>query len=193
MDMLGDHRMWYLYPVQFSRWFRDHIFVLVPCTVVPTWICTQFLRTQFYRVDAITQSPPMDRALWILVILVPSKVVSNIHLCRRYTENKGWVLCFQFWTILKEEKDHVVVCAVVLFCRQSILSQYCTSVLAITVVQACLSCDDSVFKNTPIHPLSPSLLSDNCGAVVRWIVWFCQFTIRRVPWRWEANYLSFRN
>jgi hypothetical protein len=66
---------------------------------------------------------------------------------------------------VKEEKVHLVLCAVVLFCRQFILCQYCTSVLAITVVQACLSCDDCVVNNTPIRQLSPSLLSDNCGAV----------------------------
>ncbi len=63
---------------------------------------------------------------------------------------RGWVLCFQFGTILKEERVHVVLCAVVLFCCQSILCQYCASVLAITVVQPCLSCNDSVFNNTSI-------------------------------------------
>jgi hypothetical protein len=66
---------------------------------------------------------------------------------------------------LKEEKVHVVLCAVVLFCCESILCQYCTSLLEITVVQACLSCNDSIFNNTPIRQLSPLFLSDNCGAV----------------------------
>jgi hypothetical protein len=73
-------------------------------------------------------------------------------------------LVFSVWNDF-EEKVHVVLRAVVVLCRQSILCQYCTSVLAITVAQACLSCNDSVFKNTPIHQLSPLLLSDNCGAV----------------------------
>ncbi len=55
-----------------------------------------------------------------------------------------------------------MLCAVVLFCCQTILCQHCTSVLAITVVQACLSCNDSLSNNTPIRQLSPLFLSDNC-------------------------------
>jgi hypothetical protein len=139
-------------------------FTFIPRSFIST--CTHLdLQTWSHRVDAITWSPPVDRALWILVILKfdLSKLISDIDIFWKYIENKGWVLCFQFVTILKEEKVHVVLCAVVLFCRESILLQYCASVLALTVVQPCLSCNNSVFNNTLIHQLSPLLLSDNCG------------------------------
>jgi hypothetical protein len=69
--------IWYWYPVYFSRWFRNLLFI-----IAPTWICTfLFLQTWSHRVDAITWSPPaVDRALWIVVILkfAPSKLVSDI-------------------------------------------------------------------------------------------------------------------
>ncbi len=41
-----------------------------------------FLQTQSHRVDAITRSPYIDRILLILNFIT-SKVVSDIHLCRR--------------------------------------------------------------------------------------------------------------
>jgi hypothetical protein len=69
------------------------------------------------------------------------------------------------WNNFEGKKVHVVLCAVVLFCCQSIMLQFCTSELAITGVQACLSFDDSAFNNTPIRQLSHSYLLDNCGAV----------------------------
>jgi hypothetical protein len=61
----------------------------------------------------------------------------------------------------------MLCCVLLLF---SVVNPSCASSVlqywqAIRVVQACLSYDDSVFKNTPIRQLSPLLLSDNCGAV----------------------------
>jgi hypothetical protein len=97
--------------------------------------------------------------------------VHSVQSCFQYSSlsevntEQGVSPVFSVWNNFEGRKGSCCVVCCSSFCRQSILCQYCTSVLAIMVVQACLSCDDSFFNNTPIRQLSPSLLSDNCGAV----------------------------
>ncbi len=110
----------------------------------------------------------------------------------------------QFW-----RKKRFMLCCVLLFfsvinpsCASTILQYWqlrkynlvCHAmILSSTIhqyIDSHLRCSQ---RTAPIRWLSPSLLSDNCGAVVCCIVWFCEFTMQHVPWRWDADYLSFKN
>ncbi len=138
-DMLGDHTMWYLYPVQ--------MFTLIPrsyictCTLYPLGFEPNFCN---YDCSELMQSrnhlPRIEHceslSFWSSFC---SKLFSIFILVRGKYRTRGESCVFsleQFW---RKEKVHVVLCAVVLFCRQSILCQYCTSILSLTVELPSLS------------------------------------------------------
>ena len=205
------------YPISiFSRWSVEKKewvlcfnFVMILRELHVCVVLLFFLLSKFFLLQYYTSVPAHTGRTTFVVqsfccVVSDSETIHQYHFdshlccsnwCWCSQENKEWILCYNFVMIFMEKGS--CLCRVLLLfsginpsCHSTVL-QYSQHV-RVPGRTMILLCGFKFWNNTPTLQLSPSLLSDNCGAVVWRIFWFCESTIRRFPRRWDADYHSFR-